>query len=105
MSGRLLAKAALLLTVVTGFTAVAQDQGRNDNPTPVTATEKKNATESRPAKARSLRVLFITAKGCEKCDSELKRLRKAGGEFEVMQAAGWKIGETPDNHIQIVDRA
>ena len=105
MSGRLLAKAALLLTVVTGFTAVAQDQGRNDNPRAVTATANSDSTETRRIVPRSRRVLFIADKGCNKCDAELKRLRQTGGEFESMQARGWKIGESPDNHIQIVDRA
>ncbi len=105
MSGRLLAKAALLLTVVTGFTAVAQDQGRTDNPSAVNVTANKDATELRRVVPRNLRVLFITDKGCEKCDAELKRLRQPDGEFESMRAIGWKIGETPDNHIQIVDRA
>lgn len=105
MSGRLLAKAALLLAAVTGFTAVAQDQGRNDKPTAVRATVNSDATEPRRVTPRKLRVLFITAKGCDKCERELKRLRQPGGDFESMQARGWKIGETPDNHIQIVDRA
>lgn len=105
MFGRLLAKAALLLAVVTGFTAVAQDQGRNEKQPAVSTTVNKDATEPRRVEPRNLRVLFITAKGCEKCDSELKRLRQSGGEFESMRAIGWKIGETPDNHIQIVDRA
>ena len=105
MSGRLLAKAALLLAAMTGFTAVAEDQGRNNNPTAVRATANTDATEPRRVVPRKLRVLFITAKGCDKCERELKRLRQPGGEFESMQARGWKIGETPDNHIQIVDRA
>lgn len=105
MSGRLLAKAALLLTIVTGFTVVAQDQGRTDKPFTVGMTVNQDAAASRRVEPRNLRVLFITAKGCEKCDSELNRLRQPGGEFENMQARGWKIGETADNHIQIVDRA
>jgi hypothetical protein len=53
---------------------------------------------------RSTRVLFITAKGCENCEKELNRLWKTGGDFEVMQSYGWKIGKEPTNHIQIVDR-
>lgn len=105
MSGRLLAKAALLLAAVTGFTAVAQDQGGTDKPPAVRTTAKQDATEPRRGEPRNLRVLFITAEDCAKCDAELKRLRQPGGEFESMRAAGWKIGETPDNHIQIVDRA
>ena len=50
------------------------------------------------------RVLFITAKGCQRCKEELERLRKPGGEFESMKSIGWKIGEDDNNHIQIVDR-
>ncbi len=101
MSGRFLAKAALLLAAVAGFTAFAEDQGRNDK----SNVANKDATEARRVVPRKLRVLFITAKGCDKCERELNRLRKPGGEFESMQARGWKIGETPDNHIQILDRA
>jgi hypothetical protein len=50
------------------------------------------------------RVLFITAKDCPRCDEELARLRRSGGVFEKMQAGGWRIGEGPENQIQIVDR-
>ncbi|HMC12604.1 MAG TPA: hypothetical protein VKH44_14995, partial [Pirellulaceae bacterium] len=32
------------------------------------------------------------------------RLRKPGGEFEAMQSRGWKIGDSAENHLQIVDR-
>ena len=85
MSGRLLAKAALLLAAVTGFTAVAEDQGRNDKPTAVRATANSDATEPRRVVPRKLRVLFITARGCDKCERELKRLRQPGGEFEAMR--------------------
>lgn len=105
MSGRFLAKAAWLLAAVTGFTAFAEDQGRNDEPTAVNATVNNSSTAPNRVAPRKLRVLFITAKGCDKCERELKRLRQPGGEFVAMQARGWKIGETPDNHIQIVDRA
>lgn len=105
MPGRLLAKAAWLLAAVTGITAVAQDQGRSDNPPAVKTTANKQATEARRLEPRKRRVLFITAKDCDKCDAELQRLRQPGGEFEKMRSAGWKIGETPDNHIQIVDRS
>ena len=105
MSGRLLAKAALLLAVVTGFTAVAQDQGRNEKNSAVSPTASKTKTDAARVEPRKLRVLFITAHDCEKCERELERLRQAGGVFESMRASGWKIGETPDNHIHIVDRA
>jgi hypothetical protein len=82
---RTLARAALLLAVVTGFTAAGENEGRRAAP-------------------RNPRVLFIVDKDCDRCDEELARLRRPGGEFEAMQARGWKIGESPDNHVQIVDR-
>ena len=50
------------------------------------------------------RVVFVTAKDSPECDKVLARLRSAGGDFENLRAAGWKIGETADNDIQIVDR-
>lgn len=55
-------------------------------------------------KANYPRVLFVTAKDSPRCDAELARLRRAGGDFETMRTAGWTIGETADNNIQIVDR-
>lgn len=54
-------------------------------------------------KERNPRVLFITAKGSPECDKELARLRRAGGDFEKMRAAGWTIGEGPENLVQIID--
>jgi hypothetical protein len=50
------------------------------------------------------RVLFIVSHDCPRCESELARLRRPGGDFEAMQARGWKIGPGPGNHLQIVDR-
>ncbi len=50
------------------------------------------------------RVLFITSKDCARCETELSRLRRAGGDFEKMQGQGWKIGAGADSHLQIVDR-
>jgi hypothetical protein len=64
---------------------------------------QSSSTVSRPI-SRNPRVLFITAKDCDRCQQELARLRRAGGDFEKMLARGWKIGETADNHLQIVDR-
>ncbi|MBC8113915.1 MAG: hypothetical protein H7062_06035 [Candidatus Saccharimonas sp.] len=54
---------------------------------------------------RNPRVVFITAKDCEECDRVLTRLHRPGGDFETMKSLGWKIGEGPENHIQLVDRA
>jgi hypothetical protein len=53
---------------------------------------------------RGTRVLFITVKDCVRCEKELSRLRRPGGDFESMQSIGWRIGTGPNNHIQIVDR-
>lgn len=63
--------------------------------------------ESRPALAltgRSPRVLFIINKGCDRCARELARLRRPGGDFEAMRSRGWKIGESDESHLQIIDR-
>ena len=75
MSVRLLAKAALLLVVVTGFTTVAQDQGRTENEKvpAVGPMNAKSAAEANRVEPRKLRVLFITAESCEKCERELNR--------------------------------
>ncbi len=66
--------------------------------------DRHKASKRRLTSGRSTRVLFITAKGCEHCESELSRLGKPGGDFDLMQRRGWKIGEADTNHIQIVDR-
>ena len=47
------------------------------------------------------RVLVIVTDDCPRCDRELERLKSPGGTFETLRRAGWKIGETDDNHIQI----
>lgn len=58
-----------------------------------------------PISGRSTRVLFITQKDCPKCEQELAKLKKPGGEFEKMRSIGWKIGDDASSHIQIVDRS
>ncbi len=117
MSARLLANAALLLAFVTGLTRAGDDEARTADKTVVTTTSKSSGIPSlddvkskpgepeRASKARSTRVLFITAAGCERCQKELDRLQKPGGEFETMRTRGWKIGPEPSSHIQIVDAA
>lgn len=55
-------------------------------------------------KERNPRVLFITAKDSPRCDEELNRLQKPGGDFGNMRAIGWTIGAGPENMVQIVDR-
>jgi hypothetical protein len=56
-----------------------------------------------PVKPRRARVLFLVRTDCPKCDDELQRLQKPGGIFETMTSVGWKIGTTPDVHVQIVN--
>lgn len=109
MSWRLLAKAALLLAVVTGLTTAAENDARtadkssSNSSSEIRLSETEAVIPKGEVKARNPRVLFITSKGCERCQKELDRLRQRGGDFEVMQARGWKIGAEADNHIQIVD--
>ncbi len=52
---------------------------------------------------QSTRVLFIVTKDCARCDQELHRLRRPGGDFQSMLSRGWKIGPGPENHLQIVE--
>jgi hypothetical protein len=126
MLARLLASAALLLAVASELTAsrfaaaAEKESSRSDTTAKAvqdeassaatgSATENQSPADSSPEKSsraapRSTRILFITAKDCEQCAQELAKLRKPGGDFESMQSRGWKIGEGPENHIQIVDR-
>ncbi len=71
---------------------------------PATQPPQANTTDTSRERPVSARVLFITTKDCPRCEFELARLRKAGGDFEKMRARGWKVGDGDDNHLQIVDR-
>src|SRR5258708_6416242 len=117
MLARSLASAALLLTVglelIASGPASAAENGRPQTDETATtvkddvarpAAENQVPADSPPAVPRKTRVLFITARDCEQCAQELVKLRKPGGDFEAMQSRGWKIGEGPENHLQIVDR-
>lgn len=61
-------------------------------------------TSKRQFESKVARVIVIVEKGNPDCDKEMNRLRKPGGDFEKMTAIGWKIGDGPTNHIQIIDR-
>lgn len=74
----------------------AADSGRAADPSAAADT-------SRP-RILSAKVLFITAKNSPHCDEELARLRRPGGDFALLTNKGWKIGDAPDSHLQIVDR-
>lgn len=54
--------------------------------------------------AQSTRVLFITSADCPKCEQELAKLNRSGGDFEALRKRGWKIGPGPENQIQIVNK-
>jgi len=121
MRNRLLIPSAWLLSLwSSSAVSLAGDDAGLGRETPVARTVVAAESVSTPtggsrdvaselerprAAARSLRVVFITANGCDECDRVLTRLRRPGGDFETMKSVGWKIGDGPENHIQIVDRA
>jgi hypothetical protein len=111
MSGKSLITTAVLLIVVAGVPSFSDERNRNVieiETKKVVLTDSSrpqaDATKAKDTITRTARVLFITAKGCERCEKELSRLSNPGGEFEVMRSLGWKIGDSEDSHIQIVDR-
>ncbi|MBM4075654.1 MAG: hypothetical protein FJ267_08425 [Planctomycetes bacterium] len=76
-----------------------------------TATRTGSVADQKPAQSaqssnqgRSPRIVFITSKECAECDRILEKLQKPGGDFATMKSLGWKIGDGPDNHIQVVDK-
>ncbi len=68
------------------------------------AFDRRVLAAEEPPRPRKARVLFIVREACPPCEEELQRLRKPGGVFEAMKSVGWKIGATPDSHVQIVPR-
>src|SRR5262245_58530786 len=111
MSRCSLTVAVFLLVVAAGQIPAAESTTRRSDPRPVApaASESDSAvaadtTAPSAVTPRNPRVLFIVDRDCPRCREELTRLRRPGGVFEAMQARGWKIGETPDSHVQIVDR-
>jgi hypothetical protein len=103
MTFRMLVGLALLLGFwSTGRIALAQTGVGSESQSVVSTTPSEKKTD--PAQPRQTRVVFIIADGCQECDRVLSRLRRPGGDFETMTAAGWKIGSGPENHIQIVDQ-
>lgn len=118
MTGRSLCSAALLLAACSGFLSATESEVKNvdtsepparDVATSRAPTEKSaiiapEAAEPGRAKPRRTRILFITADDCQRCEREIARLSKPGGDFETLQARGWKIGDGAENHLQIVNR-
>ena len=120
MSVRMLMKAAVLLAAFMDVAVLADGteseikrasrENARTADTVQTAEPEVGKNSAKVADAhgvvpRDLRVIVITSKESEMCRRELERLFKAGGEFEAMRSQGWKIGVTPDNHIQLVDKA
>ncbi len=115
MSWRAFSIAALGLALQTGFANPAEreavDAGAGQGSAKQELQERADGSQAdgsnsetpRPTE-RSPRILFIVERDCGRCEEELARLRRPGGSFEAMRTRGWKIGETPDNHLQIVDR-
>jgi hypothetical protein len=114
MWARLLTKAAVLLVAAMGKAANANEPGTEINETKRAGTVLSSTIEqsglpdaTRPTNVqlgRNPRVLFITDKNSDQCRRELERLRRPRGEFAAMQAQGWKIGASVNDHIQMVDR-
>ena len=65
---------------------------------------EESAAKVQSSQPHGERVLIIIRDDCPKCEAELERLRRPGGPFEALQAAGWKIDTTPESHVQIVNR-
>ncbi len=95
-------------TIVAGDQPAAAATRAADGKQATDASASKSGSnghgDSANRKAHSSRVLFITAKGCAKCDTELARLNAPAGDFAWLRSGGWRIGPGSENHIQIVDR-
>lgn len=94
----------LLILACCSFGAEEQIELEITDKVVIESRSQSSKSDRRDSKARQTRVLFITQEGCDRCEQELSRLRKSGGDFEKLQSTGWKIGEDVSNHIQIVDR-
>lgn len=79
----------------------SKDSSGNGESKDSPASEVKDSPKIR--RERSPRVLLITKDDCENCDAELKKLRLENGTFDELKRQRWKIGETVDCHIQIVN--
>jgi hypothetical protein len=115
MLGRMLVIAALLLVSlatcsfaadeVVRISATASDQSK-PAARQLNAVQYGNQAVAGPPKLTPevVRVLFITTQNCPRCQIELDKLNRSGGDFEAMRTRGWKIGSGTDSHIQIIDR-
>lgn len=80
---------------------------RNAKKKPLDSSGQGKRTNSEvtpfPVPERSPRVLLITKDDCENCRKELTRLRLENGAFDALRRQRWKIGDTADCHVQIVN--
>ena len=120
MSVRMLMKAAVLLAAFMDVAVLADGSESEIKQRGTTESRSANSAkaaeaETGPSRAKNLdsngivlrdtRVIVITSKESELCRREIERLSKPGGAFEAMRLQGWKIGLTPNNHIQLVDKS
>jgi hypothetical protein len=102
--------AVLFGLIVGGFTTAAAEQPFMTEaiPNEVKPTVK-NSADSLRAKptnpSHRPRLLLILMSDDERSQREMARLQVSGGVFDQLRAVSWKIGKTPEGHIQIVDRA
>ena len=95
---------------VGGFTGVAAEQPlRTEAISTEVKPTAKNSPDSpltKPANpSHRPRLLLILSNEDERSQREMARLHVSGGVFDQLRAVRWKIGKTPEDHIQIVDRA
>ena len=97
---------AALLLFFAGLATADDRSATAHRETAVASPEQGDSRSSAPttgSQPRNPRVLLIVAKDCPRCDAELARLRRPGGDFAAMQALGWRIGTAPECHLQIVE--
>ena len=70
----------------------------------ILSPSRAEASDAANAGVRKTRVLLITARDCPRCEEELTRLQRAGGDFDKLRNSGWTIGTGPENHLQVIDR-
>lgn len=111
MLGRVLVLTAVLLAylapqslIADELTRISATSGDLSKPSSTQLPATRAVAGPPGLKPEVVRVLFITAQSCERCQIELAKLNRPGGDFEALRKQGWKIGPGTENHIQIIDR-